>query len=517
MRRINKQFWRDNFLGLSLTLIGLLVLTLTVIAHYNRKGDVHFALADGAGLAGQDINELQQMNDAFERIANAVKPAVVSIQSLHVIKYQQSPFFNDPFFRQFFGNIFPNVPQEQKEHALGSGVIVSSDGYIVTNNHVIKQGRDIKVTLPDKRVFSAKIVGADPETDIAVLKIDATGLPTVPFADSSTLRVGDIVMAFGNPFGLSFTVTRGSVSALGRSGLHIEQYEDFIQTDAAINPGNSGGPLVNIHGQVAGINTAIFSTSSGPNGEGGFNGIGFAIPANMVKHVMQDLIKNGKVNRGYLGVGIEDLNSDLAKQFNVPDTSGVLLTHIEPNSPAAKAGLKSGDVIRTLDGNNVPDLSLLSSMVANTSPGTQITLGILRDGKEMTVKLTLGEQPANFTGRTSGPSRAPSSGALAGITVQDITSSIRDRLRLPSDLQGVVVTGVDPRSPAGQIGLGQGDVIMGVNRHPVQNVSEFNRLAGQATGQTLLQVYHDGGVQFVVITPGNGNNGNGGDNNDNNQ
>ena len=508
MRRFDKQFWRDNFMGLSLTLIGLLVLTLALVTHYNRKAHVRFALADGAGLTGQDINALEQINEGFARIADSVKPSVVSIQSVHIIRTQQSPFMMDPFFRQFFGNIFPNVPQEQREHALGSGVIVSSDGYIVTNNHVIKQGKDIKVTLPDKRVFSAKIVGADPETDIAVLKIDATGLPTVPFADSSTLHVGNIVMAFGNPFGLDFTVTRGSVSALARSGLGVEQYEDFIQTDAAINPGNSGGPLVNIHGQVAGINTAIFSASSGPNGQGGSNGIGFAIPSNVVKHVMQDLIKNGKVSRGYLGVGIQNLNSDLAKQFNVPDTSGVLLGQVEPGSPAAKAGLKAGDVIRSVNGEQVPDRALLSSIVANTSPGTTVTLDILRNGQKMTVKVTLGEQPANFTGRASGPSKAPSGGALAGITVQDITSSIRDRLQLPSSLQGVVVTGVDRSSPAGQIGLSQGDVIMSINRHPVQNVSEFNRLASEATGQTLLQVYHDGGVQFVVITPGNGNSGN---------
>jgi serine protease Do len=512
MRRINKQFLRDNFLGLSLTLIGLLVLTLTVIGHYNRKGDVHFALADGAGLSGQDINSLQQMNDAFERIANAVKPAVVSIQSVHIIKSQQSPFLNDPFFRQFFGNMFPNVPMEQKEHALGSGVIVSSDGYIVTNNHVIKQGKDIKVTLPDKRVFDAKIVGADPETDIAVLKIDATGLPTVPFADSSSLHVGDIVMAFGNPFGLSFTVTRGSVSALGRAGLGIERYEDFIQTDAAINPGNSGGPLVNIHGQVAGINTAILSTSNGPDGEGGFNGVGFAIPANVVKHVMQDIIKHGKVTRGYLGVGIEDLNSDLAKQFNVPDTSGVLLTQVESNSPAAKAGLKSGDVIRTINGQSIPDRALLSSVIANTSPGSTVSVGILRDGKPLTVKVTLGEQPANFTGIAGGPAKAPSTSALAGVQVQNIDAQTRQQLQLPDNLNGVVITQVDPNSPAGQAGIGRGDVIMSINRHPVDNVSEFNRLAAAATGQTLLRLYHQGGIVFVVISPHSGGNGDNGGN-----
>jgi serine protease Do len=507
MRRIDKQFWRDNFLGFSLTLIGLLLLALSLVTHYGRKGDVHFALASGDGLSGSDIDSLEHMNQAFERIAQSVSPAVVSIQSVHVIKIQQSPFMMDPFFRQFFGNILPSVPQEQREHALGSGVVVSSDGYIVTNNHVVKQGKDIKVTLPDKRVFNAKIVGADPDTDVAVLKIAATGLPTVPFADSSTLHVGDIVMAFGNPFGLNFTVTRGSVSALGRSGLHIEQYEDFIQTDAAINPGNSGGPLVNIHGQVAGINTAIFSTSAGPNGEGGFNGIGFAIPSNVVKHVMQDLIKNGKVSRGYLGVGIEDLDASLAKQFNVPDTSGVLLTQIEPGSPAAKAGLKSGDVIRTFNGQPVADRALLSSMVANTSPGTPVKLGILRNGTPLTVNLTLGEQPANFTGQASAPSEVPSKSALAGIQVENIDADVREQLQLPENLRGVVVAQVDPRSPAAQAGIARGDVIMSINRHPVANVSDFDHLAAAASGQTLLRVYRQGGVFFVVISPNSDNGG----------
>ena len=278
-------------------------------------------LAQGRGLEGSDIDVLERANQAYARIAKTVTPSIVNIQTTQVIKVQRSPFFSDPFFRQFFGNMAPgfSIPREQREHALGSGVIVSPDGYVVTNNHVIAHATDIEVMLPDKRTFKGKVVGADPQTDVAVLKIQATGVPAATWGDSSTLVPGDVVMAFGNPFGLNFTVTRGIVSAIGRSGLGIESYEDFIQTDAAINPGNSGGALVDIRGRVVGISTAILSTNSGPDGEGGFNGVGFAIPSNVVKQVMESLIKTGNVERGYLGVEVTDLTRELAGQFKAPD------------------------------------------------------------------------------------------------------------------------------------------------------------------------------------------------------
>ncbi len=500
--RFDKRFLRENLGGLSLTLIGILTLGLAFMFYQGDHLFPQFALAQGKSLDGPDIDILERQNQAYERIDKAVTPAIVAIQSTQVIKVQQSPFLNDPFFRQFFGNMFPQVPREQREHALGSGVIVSPDGYIVTNNHVVAKASEIEVDLSDKRSFKGKVVGADPQTDIAVVKIDGTNLPTVSFGNSDQLKVGDIVMAFGNPFGQYFTVTRGSVSALGRSGNGIEGrngIEDFIQTDAAINPGNSGGALVNVHGQVVGINTAILSGNSGPGGEGGFVGIGFAIPSNMAQHVMQDLVKTGKVSRGYLGVEIRGLDDTMAKQFKVPDTAGALVEDVTAGGPADKAGLKNGDVIRKLNGQTIGDAGQLTAQITNLNPGSVATLDILRDGQPMTIKVTLGERPTNL-----GMQAGVQEGTLRGISVQNLTPSMRDQLGLPANVNGVVITEVDPNSPGAQYGLQQGDVIEGINRQPVRNVGDFNRLAAQAKGQTLLRINRQGNGVFVVISPDEG-------------
>ena len=503
MRANTKQFLRENLFGLSLTLIGVVCLTLSGLLYEGHRVFPQFALAEGSGLEGPEIDTLERQNKAYERIAESVTPAIVAIQSTQVIKVQQSPFMMDPFFRQFFGNMLPQfgVPREQREHALGSGVIVSGDGYIVTNNHVVSKATQIQVLLSDKRTFKGKVMGADPQTDIAVIKIDAQNLPVVPFGDSGQMKVGDTVMAFGNPFGQYFTVTRGSVSALGRSLSDPDKFEDFIQTDAAINPGNSGGALVNVRGQVIGINTAIVSGNSGPGGEGSFIGIGFAIPSNTAKHVMEDLIKRGKVSRGYLGVSIRSLDEDLAKQFKVPDTSGALVQDVTPGGPADKAGIKNGDVIRKLDGRTVPGSGQLTATVTNINPGTEVTLEILRDGKAMTIHLTLGERPANLSA-TPGVGKAPSEGALRGITVQNLTPDIRDQLGLPPNVQGVVISNLEPSSPAAQASMQPGDVIEGINRQPVNSVADFNRLAAEAKGQTLLRLNRQGNGIFVVISPG---------------
>jgi serine protease Do len=512
MISINRQFLKENFLGLSLTLIGVLCLALSAMLYMGHRSFPQFAAARGAGLDGADIDLLEQQNKAYERIAQTVTPAIAYIRSEQVVKVQQSPFFNDPFFRQFFGDMFPQIPREERQRALGSGVIVSPDGYLVTNNHVIQRASTIEVQLRDKRSFKGKVVGADPATDIAVVKIDAQDLPTAPLGDSSALHVGDTVMAFGNPFGFNFTVTRGSVSALGRPGATVNKLADFIQTDAAINPGNSGGALVNVRGQVIGINTFIVSGNSGPGGEGGFLGLGFAIPSNTVKHVMDSLVKTGKVSRGYLGISIRGLDDKMARQFKLPDTSGALVNDVTPDSPADKAGIKVGDVIRKLDGQKVEGSDELQASIANMNPGTTANLEVFRDGKPMNVKITLGERPTNLTAR--GSLRGPSEGTLGGIAVQNLTPDLRDQLGAPSGVRGVVITEVDPNSPAGQQGLQAGMIIQSVNRQPVNSVADFNRLAAGAKGEVLLRIYYQGTGQFVVISPGGERGGDNGDEGD---
>ncbi|TAM83080.1 MAG: DegQ family serine endoprotease [Acidobacteria bacterium] len=505
MPRFSKQFLRENFLGLSLTMIGVLCLVLASVMYVGHRSYANIVLADGQALSGPDISLLEQLNKAYERVAQAVTPAVVYISTTQVMKVQQSPFFSDPFFRRFFGNMPGTLPQKQILHALGSGVIVSPQGYIVTNNHVIAQASDIEVMLSDKRNFKAKVIGTDKETDLAIIKIEADKLPVASWGDSQGLKVGDIVMAFGNPFGQNFSVTRGTVSALGRSGIEPGGLENFIQTDAAINPGNSGGALVNVRGQVVGINTAILSGNSGPGGEGSFLGIGFAIPSNTVKHVMEDLIKSGKVSRGYLGVLVSNVTPDFAKEFDVPDTSGAFVQNVEPEGPAAKSGLQNGDVVRKYNGKDVADAGALTAMVTQTDPGSTAALSILRNGKPMEIKVTLGERPAN-AGAAPNRGQAPSGSALEGISVQNLTPGMRDQLGIPANVNGVVVSDVDQSSPAAEY-LQQGDVIQSINRQPVHNVNDFNKLAGEAKGQVLLRVIHQGQGFFVVISPGPGDGG----------
>jgi serine protease Do len=455
-----------------------------------------FTFVQGNGLDGTDIDALERQNQAYERIAKAVTPAIAAIQSTKVVKQQQLPLM-DPSFRQFFGDRFP---QEERQHALGSGVIVSSNGYIVTNSHVVAQATDIQVLLSDKRTFKGKIVGADPQTDVAVIKIDASGLPAVPFGDSNQLKVGDTVMAFGNPFGQYFTVTRGIVSALGRSGMGIEGFENFIQTDAAINPGNSGGALVNVRGQVVGINTAILSGNSDQDGEGGSVGIGFAIPSSMAQHVIESLIKTGKVTRGYMGITIQSLDEGLAKQFKAPDIGGALVEDLIVGGPAEKAGIKNGDVIRKLNGQQIGDSGQFTAMVTNLNPGAEVTVDTLRDGKPLTIKAILGERPSDLGVRAEGPGKVQE-GTLRGIMVQELTPQVREQLRLSPKVTGVVINRIDPNSPAAQQGLQPGDVIEAINRQPVRSVADFNRLMAQAKEQTLLRINRQGSGAFVIISP----------------
>lgn len=352
--------------------------------------------------------------------------------------------------------------------------------------------------LINKRVYKAKVVGNDPDMGIAVLKIDAKDLPTVPLGDSSTLHVGDTVMAFGNPFGLNFTVTRGTVSALGRSQFGIEPLQDFIQADAAINPENSGGALVDVKGQMVGINTAILSWNAGPGGEGGFMGIGFAIPINMAKRSMESLVKTGKVTRGYLGVSVGPLSPELAKEFKVSDTCGALVQDVTRGGPADKAGLKPGDVIRKHGGRTVSESDELLTMAASTDPGATVSLEILRNGEPLTLKVTLVQRRSDL-GYRPGRHTAPSAGPLRGISVKNLTPSLCKQLEIPADISGVVVVDVDPDSPAADY-LAQGDVILSVNHHLVTSVGDFSKLAAEAKGQALLRIVHQGETLFVEIS-----------------
>ena len=487
----------NTWLFLRMTLIvGLGVLLLGVLRAPHRSYEQP-AMAAQPGPQPADIELLEKQNKAFERIIEATTPTIVYIRTEHVVKMADSPLFMDPFLRQFFEDGTHQIPREQSQHALGTGVIFDSNGYIVTNNHVIDHALSVEVMLKNKKVFKAKVVGADADMDVAVLKIDAKNLPILPLGDSSNLHVGDTVMAFGNPFGLTFTVTRGSVSALGRTQYSIEPLQDFIQTDAAINPGNSGGALVDIKGEMVGINTAILSGNSGPAGEGGFIGIGFAIPINMAKRSIESLMKTGKVTRGYLAASIAPVTEELAKEFKVSDTAGAFVQDVTRGGPADKAGIKPGDVIRKFDNRAVTDSEQLLAIVASESPGSTVPVAILRNGEPLTLKVTIEQRPSEF-GFSASRRQGPSKGTLRGVNVQNLTSALRKQLEISPDVRGVVVAQVDPSSPAARY-LEPGDVIVSINHRPTNSSAEFNDLATEAKGEVLLRIIHQGEALFVVI------------------
>jgi serine protease Do len=485
----------------------------------------HTAMGAGRSVDIKVANDSSPAGDrvsfaaGFAPIVQPDLPAVVNISTSKMVKAEtsQNPFENDPFFRQFFGNgqgngngngnqfgqqgpeQQPQQPQQQREMSLGSGVIVSTDGYILTNNHVVDGATDIKVTLEDKRIFKAQLIGADPKSDLAVLKIPATDLTAITFGESSKTQVGDFVLAIGDPFDVGKTVTMGIVSATGRTGLRIEgngAYENFIQTDAAINPGNSGGALINIRGELVGINTAILTGEEG----GGSEGVGFAIPVDMARGIMQQIVKNGKVTRGYLGIYIEPVSPDLAKAFNLPTTDGALVGDVTKDGPAAKAGLQRGDVIVALDGKTVEDYQTLRLQIASTPPGQTVHLEIQRGTAKQAISVTLGELPDTPEAAAApGSDQTPSS--LAGVQVQALTADIAQQLGLPAETHGVVVTDVDESSTAAEAGLARGDVIQEVNRQPVATVDEYNRAVKAGNGQeVLLLVNHHGVTSYVAIS-----------------
>jgi len=440
---------------------------------------------------------------SFAPVVKRAMPAVVNISSSKVVKEQAQGggMFDDPFFRQFFGGRMPQQqqPRSQRETSLGSGVVVSPDGYIITNNHVVEGASDVKVQFSDRSEFPAKIVGTDKYADIAVLKVNRSGLTALPFADSSKAQVGDVVLAMGEPFGLRGTVTMGIISAMGRGGLGIERFEDFIQTDAAINRGNSGGALIDSHGDLVGINTAILSGETGGN-----QGIGFAIPANLARSEMDQILKNGKVTRGFMGILPQELTPEMAKAFGMQNGHGVAIAQVTGGSPAEKAGLKVGDVITSINGNSVDDVNEFRLQVAGFAPGTTIHLKVARGGQTVDVPVTLSEYNMERADNDNGQGNVPEGGekgALKGVTVQTLTADLRREMQVPEGTAGVVITDVDADSPAAQAGLEQGDMILQVNRHQVTSVQDFNRAVREGANResTLLLVKRGAGTQFVVV------------------
>jgi serine protease Do len=421
---------------------------------------------------------LSQISKAFEESAASVSSSVVSILAEQTVQ-TQSPFglpdeafkdfFGDDFFRRFFGTP-PSQEQKRTVRSLGSGVIVTKDGYILTNNHVVANAEKLSVVIGDKKTFEAKVIGTDPPTDVAVIKIDANNLPAAKLGNSDDVKVGQWVIAVGNPFQLFHTVTHGIVSAKGRSSVGLADYEDFFQTDASINPGNSGGALADTEGNVIGINTAIASPS------GGNVGIGFAIPINMAKKVMEDLISKGEVTRGYIGLVPQDINEDLAKALKLSDTEGVLVGDVDRAGPADKGGIRRGDVIFEFDGKKVESSTQLRNMAAQTKPGTPVKIGLLRDGKKVEATVTLGERPKESRGGQAPqePQAEAQTSQKLGLSVQTLTPDIAEQLGYQKD-SGVIVADVFSGSPAEEAGLQRGDLIKEVNRKEVRTVQDFEK------------------------------------------
>jgi serine protease Do len=435
---------------------------------------------------------------SYAPLIKEVLPSVVNISSSKVVHNRMSSeeMPADPFFRQFFGQDGEghfNMPRDSREKALGSGVIVSPEGYILTNNHVVDGATDVQVTLGDKREFKARIVGTDPKTDIAVLKIDAKDLSPITIGDSSKVQVGDVALAIGDPFGVGQTVTKGIISATGRGGLGIEDYEDFIQTDAPINPGNSGGALIDDRGELVGINTAIIS-----HGSGGSQGIGFAIPSDLARNVMDEILKTGHVTRAYLGIYPQDVTPAMARAFGEKQIEGIVIGDVSPDGPAKAAGLQRGDIVLEVNGKPVSDSNQLRMSVSMMQPGTEIHIKYLRDGSEHTATIKLAEMPAESAKADTGDDNSGGSKALEGVDVSNLNNSIARELGISSSTKGVVVTDIDPASKMADSGLQKGDVIQEVDHQPVSNVSEFQSAVRKAGSSPLLLVSREGRTFFIA-------------------
>jgi serine protease Do len=473
---------------------------------------IGLVLAIGANKAPQPpaisesaVASALQLEKAFAAVAAHVKPAVVSVYSEKTVKFAAPEFpfpFGDDFFRQFFGQRFAHPHVQPREYnvpqrGMGSGMIIDRQGHILTNYHVVGDGDKLNVRLADQRRFQAEVVGTDPKTDVAIIKIKGKvpdDLPTVDLGDSDALQVGDLVIAVGSPFGLTQTVTQGIISATGRQDVGIADYEDFLQTDAPINPGNSGGPLVNMHGQVIGMNSAIATNI------GQFAGVGFAIPVNMIKTIMPTLIRGGKITRGMLGVVIQEVNEDLAKQFHLSEARGALVSQVQENSPAAKAGFKVGDVIVGYNGTQLKETRELRNLVAASTPGARVNIDIIRDGKQETLTAVIGTLSEKMAQAGAGSAEGSEQLAALGLRVQGLTPQLARRYGLENE-KGVLVTGVEGGSLAATAGLQAGDLIVEVDRQSVTNADELRDVLTKAKNKdtVLLLIKRKGGSLFVVL------------------
>jgi len=443
---------------------------------------------------------------SFAGVIKKAAPSVVNISASRTVSERGGrsgqdlrglhPFFNDPMFREFFGEPGQRRPRKEKEQALGSGVVVSADGYILTSNHVIEGADDIRVEMQGGKEYTAKVVGMDPATDTAVLKVEAESLPGITLADSDQLEVGDVVLAIGNPFGLGQTVTMGIISATGRGELGITDYEDFIQTDASINMGNSGGALVDAQGRLIGINTAILS------GTGGNQGVGFAIPINMGRSVMERLVQHGRVARGFLGVGLQPLDAELAERLGLKDQSGALVAGVEAGTPAAEAGLQAGDLIVQYNGKKVADQRQLRLMVSQTAPKTKVEFKVRRDGKEKDYHVTLAELPTERTLSSFLRPAEPRASVLAGVQLGDLDARSRREFSIPNHVDGALVTKVEPGSKAAEKGLRRGDVILEFEKKSVGSAEEAVELGNDFEGEkALVRVWSRGSAKYLFLEP----------------
>lgn len=459
-----------------------------------------FNNADGKNRVGscfvQPAYAFEGKEESLPDVVERVVPAVVYIQSKTMIKQREinSPFMNDPLFRRFFEDYFKryNIPKERERQYLGSGVIISEDGYILTNNHLVQNAKEVEVILPDERTFNAKVVGTDPRSDVAVLKIDAEGLPTVDMGDSESLRLGQTVLAIGYPYAIGQTVTKGIVSALGRS-LDLVDYENFIQTDAAINPGNSGGALINTDGALVGINTAIYSRS------GGSQGIGFAIPIELARNIMENIIAHGRVIRGYVGVVPQDVSLEMVEFFGLVDARGVLVSHVADDSPASRAGFETGDIINSFDGKSVSNSEEFRRLAASMEPGTKIKIEIFRNGKKKILKIRIGEHPSSQPAPEEDKmeDRNP---VFLGVGLETLTNKHREILNITSKIKGVIIRQVDRNTPAAKAGLKSGDVVVEVNRKKIRDIDDFREIISDSDpSKVLLLIFRNGSYFYAAI------------------